>query len=362
MIRFARFQGEVAERAEEYQVYVDESGRVFRVGHDLPEARPGKNLTETEARSLAESAVHEPLSDFAEVSAEANKRPARTDWTFVLKDTRDYGLPEGEPRISIEIAGDEVADSARYVYIPEEWSRNERAKQTIPSIVTVVCTIMIMSVVVAGAVVGAIHWSRKRPFSARLFFGVFAAVFVVGAVSVINSWPVLASRASTAQPLELQAGTTIAASLVFGIFSAAGLGLVAGLVAANRKSSWRWPLRRSILLGVSAGLAMAGAGALARHAGPSTSPLWGNLGPASTFMPLLGAALAPLGTFFTDRHSLHYRIPARSQASSGRYLDSCWPRPGRRRFNRNDSLLAHSGRHHGTRPTACVQACLPASA
>ena len=34
---------------------------------------------------------------FTEVSSDPQKRPARMDWTFVFKDTRDYGLPEGEP-------------------------------------------------------------------------------------------------------------------------------------------------------------------------------------------------------------------------------------------------------------------------
>ena len=45
---------------------------------------------------------------------------------------------------------------------------------------------------------------------------------------------------------------------------------------------------------------MAGAGALARLAAPSTSPLWGSLGPHSNVAPLLGAALAPLSGLFTQ--------------------------------------------------------------
>ena len=300
VVRFARFTGDVAERAEEYQVYVDGSGRAFRVSHDLPEARPGKNLTEGDARVIAESAVGEPLSYFKEVSADARKRPARTDWTFVLKDTRDYGLPEGEPRVSIEVAGGEVVDTARYVYVPEEWSRNERAQRNIPTILGVVCTIIIVSIVLGGAVVGVIHWSRKRPFAASVFAAVLSTLFLLGAINVINGWPAFAAQASTAQPLGLQLGIIIATSLVIGIFSAAALGLVAGLVSANRKASSTLPTGQNILLGILVGLAMAGAGALARHAAPSTSPLWGSLGPASAFIPVAGAALAPLGGYFTQ--------------------------------------------------------------
>src|SRR5215471_8844252 len=98
-LRFARFKGDVAERAEEYHVYLDGGGHVLRVSHGLPEARPGKNLSQDEARMLALPAVAD-ASHFKEISAETSKKPARTDWTFVFKDTLDYGLPEGEARAS----------------------------------------------------------------------------------------------------------------------------------------------------------------------------------------------------------------------------------------------------------------------
>src|SRR5262249_24617527 len=90
-VRFARFQGDVEARAEEYQVLIDGSGRVFRIAHDLPESKPGKNLTEEEARVLARNAMdpfnspgegHHPA--LQEISADASKKPARTDWTFVF--------------------------------------------------------------------------------------------------------------------------------------------------------------------------------------------------------------------------------------------------------------------------------------
>jgi len=299
VIRFARFQGDVAERAEEYQVDVDGSGRVFRVNHNLPEARPGENLTEDEARGIARAALDEP-TNFKEVSATAGKRPARTDWTFVFKDTRDYGLPEGEPRISIEVAGDQVADTARYVYVPEEWSRNERRQRNLPTIFGLACTIAVVAIVVGGAVVGVIHWSRKRAFSSRTFFTLFGILFLLGAVNIVNSWPALAAEASTAQPLALQGGIIIVTSLVAGLFTAAALALVAGLASANSNASQRLPLGRSILPGVSVGLVLAGAGALARNAAPSMSPFGGNLAAASMLVPAIGAAIGPLTAFFTQ--------------------------------------------------------------
>ncbi len=299
VIRFARFQGDVAERAEEYTVFLDGSGKTFRVSHELPEGRPGKSLTEEQARLIALTAIDEPTW-FKEVSAQAAKRPSRTDWTFVFKDTRDYGLPQGEPRLSIEVAGDRVVDTARYVYVPEEWSRNERARQNLPGILTIVCAILIIAIAVAGALVGAVHWSRRRGFSARAFLAIFAAVFLIGAVNGINSWPILASQASTAQPLELQIGIAFSARLLLAIFTAAGLGLIGGLIAENFKMSGGLPFGKIVVIGISVGLIIAGVGALARHAVPPLSPLWGNPGPAAAYVPFIGSAVSPVGAFFNQ--------------------------------------------------------------
>src|SRR5262249_30143680 len=199
MVRFARFHGDVAERAEQYQVYSNGAGEIFRVNHELPEAKPGKNLTEEEARMIAVRALGDQ-SQFKEVSAQAAKRPSRTDWTFVFKDTADYGLPQGEPRISIEVAGDQVTDTVRYVYVPEDWSRNERARRNLPTIFAVVCTITIVTIVVAGAIVGAIHWSRQRPFSARAFFAVFGGGFLLVAGDFLHNVPGFPIQASNAAP------------------------------------------------------------------------------------------------------------------------------------------------------------------
>src|SRR5439155_194194 len=127
---FARFQGDVAERAEEFQVFIDGSGRVFRVNHDLPEARPGKSLAQEEARKIATDTLQVRLGPHAaslqEISAEAGKRPARTDWTFVFKVTQNYGLPEGDPSLAIEIGGAEVVDFVRFIYVPVVWLRPRR--------------------------------------------------------------------------------------------------------------------------------------------------------------------------------------------------------------------------------------------
>jgi hypothetical protein len=148
----------------------------------------------------------------------------------------------------------------------------------------------------------------------RAFLLVFIAVFVPGVLNVVNSWPAIAADASTAQPLTLQIGIATVVAVVFGIFSAAGLALVAGLVAGEIHVPAGLPPRKGVLAGACVGLALAGAIALARLAAPSLSPAWGNLGPASAFVPFVAAALTPLTgylvqtlTLLTVLYALHHR-------------------------------------------------------
>ncbi len=304
--RFARFEGDVAERAEEYQLLIDGSGRIFRFGHDLPEARPGKNLTQDEARAIALQALDEmdeaagnSSSPFQEISAEASKKPARTDWTFVFRDTRNYGLPEGEARVSVEIAGDQVVDSARYVYVPEDWLRNERKERNLPAIIATISTVILVAIVLGASLIGVVHWSRHRDFSSRTFLAAFVVLFLISAVNALNhNWPIQASQASTAQPLAVTAVEFISVSLVFGIFTAVALALAAGLLAAKRSSLRPDLVKGHVLAGVSIGLVFAGLGAVARYALPPTSPSWGNMSAASAYVPLVTMALSPVSAFF----------------------------------------------------------------
>ena len=52
-VRFARFDGDVVERAEEWRVAVAGNGDVRQVVHRLPEGRPGANLERPAAEALA---------------------------------------------------------------------------------------------------------------------------------------------------------------------------------------------------------------------------------------------------------------------------------------------------------------------
>ena len=56
-VRYARFEGDVAARAEEHVVWIDADGTPGRREHGLAEATPGAALPEEDARTLARDAL-----------------------------------------------------------------------------------------------------------------------------------------------------------------------------------------------------------------------------------------------------------------------------------------------------------------
>ena len=134
-VRVATFEGDVADRAEEWQMFVTAAGEVRNVRHTLPEGRAGASLDESGGAAAGAgrgdgSRRARCRGSFEEISATPQKLKARTDWTFTFADTTIAPLPQGEPRIDVEIAGDEVAAVGRFVYVPEEWQRQQRAAAT----------------------------------------------------------------------------------------------------------------------------------------------------------------------------------------------------------------------------------------
>ncbi|MFQ5626810.1 MAG: CPBP family intramembrane glutamic endopeptidase, partial [Methyloligellaceae bacterium] len=144
-VRFAKFEGDVAERAEEYEVRIAGNGEVIRFRHQLPEARAGASLAEENARALVDSTLRAQFdanpAALKFISSEPTKQEARTDWSFTFADTTGYPLEQGEARTEINISGDEVTDAFRYLYVPEEWDRQERSQRNVPQILEIACTV-----------------------------------------------------------------------------------------------------------------------------------------------------------------------------------------------------------------------------
>ncbi|MFO7888830.1 MAG: CPBP family intramembrane glutamic endopeptidase [bacterium] len=297
--RYVRFEGEVAERAEEYQVFIGKQGKTLRFRHILPEARAGVSLNKEEARLIALSVINNKYkldaSRLKEVSAEPSKLPERKDWLFTFADEKNHPLNQGEARIAVKIAGDKVVDSYQYIHVPEEWERQQRNRDNQTQIVQILMGILIFLIFVTGIISSVINWSRKK-FSVSVFLTFFFLLFVLGIISIFNEWPLMMSQFSTAEPLSNQIFMSIAISIVGILFISAGPALVNGFII-----SWKakQPQSPNLLAdtGAGFGLGMLIVGLLAVVSAlfePSLKPLWADYSALNYYVPILNDGLSPV--------------------------------------------------------------------
>jgi membrane protease YdiL (CAAX protease family) len=298
-VRVATFEGDVADRAEEWRVFVTDTGDVRTIQHTLPEGRAGASLDEPSARALAEDAVRQRFQldvrkgQVLEVSASPQKLRARTDWTLTYVDTTVPPLSRGEPRIEVTIAGNEVASAGRFIYAPEDWRRQERAASTRNAILQVIVRLVFGGLLVGAAVAGVISWSRRQ-YTPRLFLAAAALVLVVSSVRFANNWPSVLSAIPTAVPLPVALAGVIGIGIVGLLFTASLAGLALGAQPARLVGGSALDEREALRLGAAAGFFGA---AVTAAASWLRTPAWAqfpDLGPLGSAIPTLQVMIDPL--------------------------------------------------------------------
>jgi hypothetical protein len=298
-VRAATFEGDVVDRAEEWQAYVTSSGGVRSVIHTLPEGRAGASLEEGEARAVALRALSERLNldaaigQVKEVSARPAKLKARTDWTFTFVDNTLPPLPKGEPRVAVHLSGDEVTSTVRFVHVPEEWDRQQRAAATRNFIIRIVVTMVFAALLVSAAVSGIIAWSRRR-YMPSLFLAGAALMLAISVAKSANNWPATIAALTTAAPLPLQVLGVIGIGLVALTVSASLVGLALGALPHRWSAGATLPDGDALRLGAAAGFVAAAAAAAAAWI---RTPEWARmpgLDAAGSYLPLVQTAIDPL--------------------------------------------------------------------
>ncbi|HEU4564721.1 MAG TPA: CPBP family intramembrane glutamic endopeptidase [Gemmatimonadaceae bacterium] len=131
-VRFVRTAGTTAERREEWRVRLLPDGRVLDVRHEIPEDAPGGAPSPDDIRALAGAALARAgLAPAAlrERELRLTPRPRRRDARVEYQDTT-VRLPAGaEARVAVSLAGREPLSVRRYVLLPEEFERADRARR-----------------------------------------------------------------------------------------------------------------------------------------------------------------------------------------------------------------------------------------
>jgi len=301
-VRFARFEGSVAERAEEWRVAVQGDGGVRQVVHRIPEERAGAKLERAAAQAIVERTLAQQFgaaaTGFVARGADQIERPQRRDWVFAYADPRIDVGKGGEARVQVALAGDEVASAGRSLYLPQAWLRAEEEKEGARQWARLVGGALGAALAVGVLVFAGVSWSRRR-YDPRVFRGMAALAFVAVLVSAANALPARAFGLSTAEPLVNQAITGLLGVAAAGLVVALLLGLAAAIGVYDARTTPRLPLAGRAppwVAGALAALATAGIGAaLAALAAPPL-PVWPDVAYAAPAWPWLAAVLAALAS------------------------------------------------------------------
>jgi hypothetical protein len=308
-VRFARFSGDIAERAEEWRVSVGTEGDVRTVRHSLPENRPGATLTRDAAQALAERELRARFgveaSALRPVGADETRLPARVDWTFAWGDPRIEVGKDGEARDVIALAGDELSNYGRYVFVPETWTRAEEQRQNQAQIATIGAALVFIAAGLAALVVGVVAWTRHRT-DVRALRIMFAVSVIVTLLLAANNLPSVSIDLRTTEPLWSQwfmrVLAVVAAALVGGLLFAllGGVGSWAARTAPRQPLSGRLPFW---VAAIAAALLQLGVQTAIASLAPQSAPIWpsptlaqwspafGAVVSGINFIPLAGVAL-----------------------------------------------------------------------
>jgi hypothetical protein len=298
-VRFARFTGDIAERAEEWRVSVGPRGEVRTQRHTLPESRPGASLGREAAQAIAERELRARLgvdpSAMRLVGADENKLPARVDWTFSWGDPRIEVGKDGEARYVIALAGDELAAYGRYVFVPEAWTRAEEERQNRAQIAVIGAALVFVAAGLAALVVGVTAWTRHRT-DVRALWIMFVVSAVLTLLNAANHLPSAWIELRTAEPLWSQwlmrVLATLAAALVGGLLFAllGGVGSWAARTAPRQRLSGALPPWAAA---VCAALLQLGVQTALASLAPRSAPIWPTLA-AGQWSPAFGAIVSGL--------------------------------------------------------------------
>lgn len=295
-VRFARFDGDLASRAEEWRIAIENGGKVRSIVHTLPESRAGASLTRGEAHDVAVRALEREFgveaSTLVPVAADEEQRPARVDWSFVWGDPKADVGKGAEARYAIAIAGDQLAAAGRFIHLPEGWLREERARHNRLQIVELGALAVFAAAGLMALVVGVRSWVKRRVDSQALAI-VAGWTFVQVALVAANAWPRFAMGLSTTDPVVSQVTLKVLGTLSGGLVAALLAGFCAGVGsfgARNQPRQAGLAGSRAIVASIAAGALVAGVEAVLAPL-VSGTPLWPSSGWRANDSPWLGAAL-----------------------------------------------------------------------
>lgn len=303
LVRFASFEGDVAERAQEYQWRFGPDHTIVRKQHILAEEQPGKTITQEEASIMCLQAAKDFFQfkpeNVKQISAISSKKPHRIDWTFTCHTPASVDLEKGQTRTTTTVANNEVTDIYRHIFVPETWLREYKNEQTIHAIITTACALLLILLFIFLSSLCILHvgfFNIHYPtlIAVALFF------LTKSFIQLFNLWPVFESSFSTSQPYSTQAGTHLIILLIQIIMHATLFSYLASIIHyLGMHILSTESFLNHILMGISAGIFYGSISSFLNYLAPSMLPTWPEYSYLGAHNAWLNMALVTTTSFVT---------------------------------------------------------------
>lgn len=182
---------------QERWVYLNSQGKIVREDHILGEQDPGANLSQVDARALAQQYLGAQGVDFArlrEVDAATDILDLRTDHRFVWEDTV-WTVSGARARVSLVMRGDRPSEYRRFLKLPEAWERDFRRvrlqRYLLPAIAGGLGLLLLIVF---------LRNLDGHPFQWRSYLAAGVAAAVLPVAGALNGYPTFWAGYNTSKP------------------------------------------------------------------------------------------------------------------------------------------------------------------
>lgn len=293
-VRYVKTKGSVEERAEEFSVLITGNEGIYSVSHNWPESKAGSNLQKDSAQLLVDAFLlnesGKKKEDLKEISVSPGKLENRTDWEFIYADTLNYPLGKGQGRMLVKISGNEVSRFLRYVYVPEDWIRDYKNKESKQSVVKYAGQVLLIGIIVFGLILGIIRWTRKK-FSFKVFLTAFAFFILLFVFDTMNNWKTVLSDYPTELPfgnfMTMMIVSLSVSGLFLSLFNAIFMGATVKWLPVLKNRG-----KNNVACSIGLGAAAYGLFSFIKYFLPDTEPSWPDQGTLNCIFPFLGESFS----------------------------------------------------------------------
>ncbi|MDZ7797841.1 MAG: hypothetical protein U5N56_12780 [Candidatus Marinimicrobia bacterium] len=233
VVTYKTFEGDVETRSETLRIMIGRDGEILGWDHHVPDSRPGDELTEDEARRIAERSIEEQfdlsLDELVPVKVVPEKLNDRKDWQFIYRKTQEE-LDEGYIRYTATIAGSDLSALRSDVHISESWERERKKENTKQVILSAISTVIQFGLLITIVIMGIIAWTHKR-FHVRVFLWFLGGFFLLSLLQTLLLSNALFAQYPTSEPFSNLLIIFIISALIGSIFSAFLYAIPAGYMA-----------------------------------------------------------------------------------------------------------------------------------